>query len=279
MKRIPTGREQHRAGSVAGGRTAEGHGGGPRTVRHPAGRRTRVTAAAVVLVTIAGAGAVTLGALSHRTAIRPGLTNSTAGPKPPTLPAGPAWVDTTTVSATKGVFTFEVHAVITTPGTSSPDPQDPGKRLVTVPQMGGYYTLTNTGAGPYDLAEPVRLFAYWKVPQGLCTRYDPYMVPDLTANNIPIVQLGDGQELCPMAFGDSTLDTTPQTLQPHQPARITIMATRMAPGQDYPLQVTKTDAAVIAKVTATAPVAWFAGDEELSTTTDHSIATSGLTAP
>ena len=250
------------------------------TQRHLASRRAQLTVAAVLLVAVAGAAAaVAAGAFRDRTPVHQGLPNPTALPHPPAVPPGPAWVDSTRVSTAKGVFTFEVHAVITAPGTGSRDPQNPTKGLVTVPQMGGYYTLTNTGAEPYDLAEPVRLFAYWKVPRGFCARYDPYMVADLTANNIPVVQVGGGQELCPMAFGDSTLDTTPQTLQPHQPARLSILATDMALGQDYPLHVSKSDAAVVAKVTATAPAAWFASDEELSTSTDHSIATSGLTAP
>lgn len=183
------------------------------------------------------------------------------------------------LSTSKGLFTFEVHAAISAPGTSSPDPHDPTTALVTVPQIAGYYTLTNTGPHPYDVAEPVRLFAYWKVPSGFCPRFDPYMVADLAANNIPVVQLPGSQELCPMAFGDSTLDTTPQTLQPHQPATIRILASNMALAQDYPLHLSKADAAIVARVTATPPVGWFASDEELSTNNDHSIASTGLQTP
>jgi hypothetical protein len=197
------------------------------------------------------------------------------------LPRGPSWIDTVQITNREGVsFTFDVRAVITAPGTSSPDPQNAARRQVTVPIMNGYYTLTNTSASAYDLGEPVRLFAYWKVPSGFCARWNPYFVRDIVANHIPLVKVAGGQELCPMAWGDSTLDTTPQTFRPRTPTSITILATTTGVlGQDYPLHLSPADAAIVAHVTATAPVGWAALDETLSTSPDHPIASTGLPAP
>lgn len=241
--------------------------------------RIATTAAAAALAVALGlGGAVASGAFRDRTLppVRPHPAPSTTRKLPP----GPAWVQSVKFTTSTGTtFTFDVRAVVTTPGTSSPDPADRAKRLVTVPQMGGYYTLTNTSRAAYDLGEPVRLFAYWNVPSGFCLRFNPFMRATLTDNRIPLVRLPGGQELCPMAWGDSTLDGTPQTLRPRAPASLSIVTLPMALRQDYPFHLTKADADVMATVTATAPVGWFASDEQLSPNADHGIARKGIPAP
>src|SRR5690242_1599616 len=127
-------------------------------------RRARRAATAALIVAVVGVGgAVASGALRDR-ALSP------AEPHPPTstlphLPAGPSWVQTATVTDRHGnTFSLDVGAVITTPGSSSPSSQHPGKYSFTGPTMEGYYTLTNTGTTAHDVAQPVVFFAYWKVP-------------------------------------------------------------------------------------------------------------------
>ncbi|WP_270889600.1 hypothetical protein [Pedococcus sp. 5OH_020] len=240
-------------------------------------RRVRVAAVAAAVVAAVGVGgAVASGALHDRTL-------SPATPKPTTsttrtLPPGPAWVDSTTITTGHGTtFTFDVRAVITAPATSAPDPLDATKRVLTAPQMGGYYTLTNTSGSPYDLGESVRLYAYWKVPTAFCDRIDAVIHNDLVGNHTPVPQLAGGQTLCPIAWGDSTLDTTPQTLRPHTPASITILPTNLGFGRG--LHLSRADAALAVRVTATPPAGWIALTEPLSTSPDHRIASKGLPAP
>lgn len=258
----------------------------PRPAGLPRKRHTPLAALSVLLLAAIGAaGVVASGAMrDHTSAGGPTALTTGATTAHPALahhlPAGPRWTTTQKLSTSKGVFTLGIHAVVTATATTTPDTGHATKVHITVPQIGGYYTVTNDGSEPYALAEPVRLFAYWKVPIGLCRRWDPYWVPDLTANHIPITPVGHGQELCPMAWGDSTLDTTPQTLQPGAPADIPILPTTLGVlGQDYPLEVSKADGAIVAHTTAKPPAGWLALDEELSSDSDNAVASTGLDRP
>ena len=246
-------------------------------------RRTLLAALSVLLVAAAGVGgAVASGVFHGRTPAA--HTAAVAehrhpGARARHLPAGPHWDTTTALTTAKGAFRLSVHAVITHSATTTEDPAGPGKALLTPAQMGGYYTLTNTATTGYDLAEPVRVFAYWTVPAGLCTQWNPVFTPDLIYNNIPVVPAGHGKELCPLAWGDSTLDSLPQTLTPGAPATVSITPTMLGGLGHNPLHTGAADAAVVAHVTAAAPDAWLAVDEELSTDPHHTVASSGLALP
>ena len=246
-----------------------------------AGRRRSVLAAlSVLLLAAAGVGgAVASGAFHGRTPAT--HTAAVAEHRHPAararhLPPGPRWDTTTSLSTAKGVFTLTVHAAITHPAATTEDPATPSKALLTPAQMAGYYTLTNTATTSYDLAEPVRVFAYWAVPTGMCNRWNPLFTPDLIYNNIPVVPAGHGKELCPLAWGDSTLDSVPQSLAPGAAATLSITPTMLGGLGHNPLHTAAADAAVVAHVTAAAPDAWLAVNEELSTDPHHMVASSGL---
>jgi hypothetical protein len=169
-------------------------------------------------------------------------------------------------------FRLDVGAVITTPGSSSPSSQHPGKYAFTGPTMAGYYTLTNTGNAAHDIAQPVVFFAYWKVPAGFCARYDSF----IALSDVPVPAVADGQELCPMAMGDSTLAQTPETVQLDKPIVITIVPNVVGLRQDYPLQLSKTDADTALRATTTPPAAWAAFDADLSRVKDARILSTNL---
>jgi hypothetical protein len=236
-------------------------------------RRVRIVgAAAAVAAVVAAGGVVASGALRDRT-----LAPATPVPTPtaPSLPAGPSWKDTVVMTNTQGrKVTLSVAAVITKPGRSAPDPQHRTKKLFTGPVMGGYYTLTNTAAST-DIGAPVQFLAYWKVPGGFCTRYNSL----IALGGWPVPKVADGQELCPLAAGDSTLPGTPQTLTPNTPLLVPIEGITIGPAPDAPLSLSPADAATAVRVTATPPVGWLAFDEDFGRGSDSRVASSGMPPP
>jgi hypothetical protein len=235
-------------------------------------RRARRAATAALIVAVVGVGgAVASGALRDR-ALSPADPHPST-PTLPHLPAGPSWVQTGTVTDRHGnTFSLNVGAVITTPGNSTPSSERPGKYSFTGPTMAGYYTLTNTGSAAHDIAQPVVVFAYWKVPAGFCARYDTF----IALAQVPVPATPDGQELCPMAMGDSTLAQTPQTFQVDRPVLVDIVPNVIGLRQDYPLQLSNADADTALRATRTPPAAWAAFDSDLSTVKDTRILSTNL---
>jgi hypothetical protein len=130
--------------------------------------------------------------------------------------------------------------------------------------------LTNAGNAARDIAQSVVFFAYWKVPAGFCARYDTF----IALAQVPVPSIAGGQELCPMAMGDSTLAQTPQTLQPGRPVLLPIVPNVVGLRQDYPLQLSKADEQTALRATRTPPAAWAAFDQDLSTVEDTRILSS-----
>lgn len=239
-------------------------------------RRARLAAAAtVVAVGIAVGGAVATGAFHDRT-LRPATPTPTPTTPVPSLPPGPTWKDDVRLTDSHGnTFTLSIGAVITKPGSSGPNAEDRTTRLFTTPAIGGYYTLTNDTAAAHDVGAPVQLLAYWKVPAGFCSRYNDF----IALGNWPVPRVAGGQELCPMAAGDSTLPLTPQTLLPHRPLLVTIDSVTIGVAQDAPLRLSPADAAIAVQVTAKPPAGWIAFDEDFPHGSDARVASTGMPMP
>lgn len=237
-------------------------------------RRVRLAAVAATLAAVLGlGGAVASGAFRDRTLspARPTPTTRT-----PSLPPGPSWRNDLRLTDSRGnTFTLSIAAVITKAGSSGPDAQDRTKRLFTTPAMGGYYTLTNDTAVTHDLGAPVQLLAYWKVPAGYCSRYNSF----IALGHWPVPRVSGGQELCPMAAGDSTLPSTPLSMPPRQPVLVPIDGVTIGADPGSPLTLSAADAATAVRVTRTPPVGWLAFDEDFSTGGDSRVASSGMPAP
>lgn len=237
-------------------------------------RRARLVATAAVVAAAIGAGGVVASGVFRDRTLAP------ANPVPtiaaPPLPAGPAWKDHVQATDAQGrTVTVTIAAVITKAGASAPDPQDRAKQLFTAPRMGGYYTLTNDSAASRDVTAPVQFMAYWRVPTGFCGRYNSF----IALGGWPVPKVAGGEELCPLAAGDSTLPGIPQTLAPHRPLLVPIQGVTLGPAQDAPLVLSPADAAVAVRVTATPPVGWLAFDEDFPTGTDTRIASTGMPPP
>ena len=234
-------------------------------------RRTRmVAAAALVAAVVAAGGAVASGAFRDRT-----LAPANPGPTTPapSVPDGPSWKDTVSMEdAQAHTITLSFAAVVAKPGSSAPDPRNATKRLFTTPTLAGYYTLTNPAARPRDVTAPVAFAAYWKVPAGFCTRFDQY----IAEGGWPVPKIAGGQELCPLAIGDSTLPGTPQTLEPKKPLLLRIEATTINPAPNAPLPLSPADAATAVRLTATPPVGWLALDDDFATGSDSRVASTGM---
>lgn len=237
-------------------------------------RRGRVAVIAAALVAVVGLGGVVASVAGRDRTLSP------AEPRPPvvrtpTLPAGPAWSKTASVAGRAGkTFTLDLHTVISPSPSTSPDPRDANKRDVTGPGLSGYYTLTNTSTTAVDIAAPVTVFAYWKVPVGFCDRYDHSV--SMVGLAVPRV---NGGELCPMAMGDSTLPGIPQTMRPGIPLLVRIEPQTIGLGQNYPLVLSKADAALAVRTTSAPPAGWAAFDQDLSTTANTPIASNGVPLP
>ena len=234
-------------------------------------RRTRmVTAAALAAAVVAAGGAVASGAFRDRT-----LAPANPAPTTParSLPPGPSWKDTVQLKDAQGrTVTLTFGAVVAKPGSVGPDPRDPSKRLFTTPTLAGWYTLTSQAPAPRDVIAPAAFAAYWKVPAGFCTRYDQY----ISEGGWPVPKVAGGQELCPLAIGDSTLPSTPQTLDPKKPLLLRIEATTINPAPNAPLPLSPADAATAVRLTATPPVGWLALDDDFATGSDSRVASSGM---
>ncbi|HEV7146160.1 MAG TPA: hypothetical protein VGN48_04085 [Pedococcus sp.] len=235
-------------------------------------RRARLAATAVTLAAVLGVGgAVVSGAFRDRALTPAHPVQRLHDPIP--FMTGASWVGTSKVTDKAGhTFVLAVHEAITTPATSKPSPTSPGKQSVTGPTLAGSYTITNISDRSYDLGTPVVLFAYWKVPVGFCDRYDH----SVSLTGLPVPRVSGGKELCPMAMGDSTLATTPQTLMTNQGVRVAVTSRTIGLGQNYPLQLNGSDAAQAVRIMSEPPAAWGAFDDELSTTQGHPIASKGL---
>jgi hypothetical protein len=238
-------------------------------------RRARVVAAAATLAAVLGVGgAVASGAFGDRALTPAHPVQRLHDPMP--FMTGASWVGTLKFTDKAGNnFVLAVNDAITTPGTSRPSSTAPGKQSVTGPTLAGSYTITNTSDRSYDLGTPVVLFAYWKVPVGFCDRYDHSVA--LTGLSVPHVS--GGLELCPMAMGDSTLASTPQTLRTNLGVRVTVTPRTIGLGQNYPLQLAGADAALAVRIMSEPPAAWGAFDDELSTAKDGLIVSKGLPTP
>jgi hypothetical protein len=237
-------------------------------------RWARLAAVAAVVAAVIGLGGVVAsGAFRDRTLPPANPLPTSAAPN---LPAGPAWKDNVQLTDAQGrKVTVSIAAVITKAGTSAPDPQDRTKRLFTAPSMGGYYTLTNHAAAARDVTAPVQFMAYWKVPAGFCARYNTF----IALGGWPVPKVANGQEMCPLAAGDSTLPGTPQTLTPRQPLLVRIQGVTLGVAQDAPLALSPADAAIAVRVSATPPAGWLAFDEDFPTGNDSRIASTGMPTP
>ena len=235
-------------------------------------RRARLAGTAVALAVVLGVGgAVASGAFRDRALTPAHPVQRLHDPIP--FVTGASWVDTLKFTDKAGhTFVLAVHDAITKPPTSKPSPTSPGKQSVTGPTLAGSYTLTNTSDRSYDLGTPVVLFAYWKVPAGFCDRYDH----SVSLTGLPVPRVSGGQELCPMAMGDSTLATTPQTLTTNQGVRVSVTPRTIGLGQNYPLQLAGSDAALAVRIMSQPPAAWGAFDDELSTTRAGLVASKGF---
>ena len=242
-------------------------------------RRVRLAAAAaVVTAVVAAGGVVASGALRDRTLApaNPVPVSPVPTTTAPALPAGPAWKDHVQVTDAQGrQVTVSIAAVIAKPGADAPDPQDRTKKLFTAPTMAGYYLLSNDTTSARDVSSPVQFMAYWKVPAGFCARYNNF----IALGGWPVPKVAAGQELCPLAAGDSTLPGIPQTLTPHQPLLVPIQGVTIGVAQDGPLALSPADAAIAVRVTADPPVGWLAFDEDFPTGNDTRIASSGMPTP
>lgn len=238
-------------------------------------RRLRLVAvvAAVTAVVLGVGGVVAIGANRDRASV-PGRVVNT--PPPPTL-SGHSWGQTATLTGRAGTaFRLVVRATVAhqsrhTTSTATPPA---GKVLVTWPGLSGSYQLTNTSSTAYDLSTEVTVFAFWKVPVGFCTRFDQY----LAQANLPVPAVGGGQELCPMAMGDSTLPGLPQTLTPGQPLSLPLVPGYVGLSANLPAQLSPADAAIAVSATSHAPDAWAAFDAELTTRPDGIVMSQGLPA-
>lgn len=236
-------------------------------------RRLRVAAVvtAVVAVVLGVGGVVAIGANRDRSSVPGRLVNTTP---PPTL-SGHSWQQTATLTGSAGTqFSLVVRATVAhhSTHTTSTASAPAGTVFVTWPGLSGSYELTNTSSAAYDLSTEVTVFAFWKVPAGFCTRFDQY----LGEAHLPVPAIGGGQELCPMAMGDSTLPGLPQTLAPGKPLSLPLVPGFIGLNRNLPAQLSPADAEIAVTATGRAPDAWAAFDSELTTRPDGVVFSQGL---